>query len=140
MIVEEPYLQLLGKSFSPALAERQTGLSFTERNEVGELGTRGKYEGIPLPFGSATLQAPPEVDPSERLDWILDSVLPHAEALRNLGGMEGWLHSTFYFDAQCNLAYPPGQLQKLSQLGIPYTVSCIQAPERFGGAEPVRAA
>ncbi|HEX2206885.1 MAG TPA: hypothetical protein VHG93_04330, partial [Longimicrobium sp.] len=100
MIIEEPYLQLQGTTFSPASAERETGLSLAEKNEVGELGRWGRYDGLPLPYGSATLRAPPEVEPSQRLDWILDVVLPHVEVLRSLGGMAGWLHSTIYFDTQ----------------------------------------
>lgn len=133
MTVEEPYLQLQGEAFSPAAAERETGLSFSERHEPGETGAKGRYRGRPTPFGSATLRAPEEVDPAERLDWLLDTVLPHADALRRLGGLEGWLHSTVYFDAQCNLDYPPDRLRKLARLGVPYTVTCVHAPERFAG-------
>jgi len=136
MTIEEPYLHLQGTAFSPAAAERQTGLSFAEKNELGDLGTRGRYPGQPLPFGSATFSAPPGVVASERLDWILDAVLPHLEMLRGLGAIEGWLHSTVYYDVQCNLAYRPDQLRRLAQLGIPYTLSCVHAPGMFGPRPP----
>ena len=135
MTIEEPYLQLQGETFSPAAAEREAGLSFTEKNERGEIGTRGRYAGQPLPFGAATLWAPSEIDPSERLDWILDAVLPHLDTLRSLGGMQGWLHSNVYFDTQCNLEYQPEQLQKLAKLGITYTVCCAHAPDMFAGEQ-----
>lgn len=131
MIIEEPQLHLVGDSFSPSAAERETGLVFTSKNEVGDLGKRGRYANLPIPYGAAILEPPDDVPTSQRLDWLLDHVLPHLETLRRLGGLNGRLHSIFWFDSNCNLEWNSDQLKKLALLGIPYTSSCIQAPEMF---------
>ena len=94
------YISLFGDAFSPAVAEEKTGLSFHEKHGVGEYGTQGRFKNQPYPFGHASLEPPKGVSEAEQFAWLLDSILPHIETLRQLGVTGGRLHVTYAYDSQ----------------------------------------
>ena len=115
---------LSGDAFSPAEAERQTGLRFVKPVEPGQVGVRGRYKGRPTPHGHANLNASDEVPDDGKLGALLDTILPHADTLRQLGVEDMVVYAGYFYEAQCNLTFWPDAMAKLGKLGVPFWVSC----------------
>jgi len=122
------YSLLRGKVFSPAEAERVTGIRFTVKNEPGDIGTTGRYRGHPTPYGAAQIDFEDEgmtgdmISPESR---ILDLLERHITAFRNAGAEEIILHLDVTFRTrQCNLEQSPALLARLAALNIYVTISC----------------
>ncbi|MFB5193197.1 hypothetical protein [Alicyclobacillus fastidiosus] len=47
-----------GDTFSPVTAEKNTGLSFFRKSEIGDIGTIGMHKGKPISYGAAELRPP----------------------------------------------------------------------------------
>src|SRR6267378_8340070 len=87
-----------GVRFSPSAAERSTGLTFSDRNEPFEIGTRGRYANRPTPYGAATLDPESTGGASSNLDALLDIVESQVPTLRVLGAEEIVLHCDVFHD------------------------------------------
>ena len=122
---------VFGDDFSPAEAERVTGLAFEDAHERGGVYDRGRFKGEPWPFGHAVLEPPPEVKEDRKLPWLLDAVLPHVEALAGLGVTYGKVHLYYVHDGQCNLDYEPDVVARLSQSGWNLCISCAEDESYF---------
>jgi hypothetical protein len=129
-----PSLDLWGERFSPREAEAATGLALSDKTEPGALGTAGRYRGVPVPYGSATLEPPASVPPTDRLGWLLATAAPHAEALRGLGAELWRLHVDVRYQAQCNLEFSPEEVAAVAALRVPFTVTCWEDAE-WGAAD-----
>jgi hypothetical protein len=137
MVKAFPFIALFGDSFSPTKIERETGLKFNKKNEVGDIGQRGRFKGKPYPFGHAILEAPEEIENGEKLAWLLDKILPYKEVLNRLGVTHGKVHITYAYDSQCNLEYEPQIMEKITKLGFIFTITCYQDESEFEGENPV---
>jgi hypothetical protein len=124
MLLIKAKCSLYGEGFSPKAAEVLTGLSFKEKNELHEIGTRGRYIGKPIPYGNAILEA--QVEHASNLDKILDLIGNHLTIFRDCGAEDIVLHCDVFFDKQCNFEFSEPQLAKISKLNIPLTISCYQ--------------
>jgi hypothetical protein len=131
MVKPFPYIALFGDSFSPAKLEQETGLKFDRKHEVGQIGQRGRFKGKPFSFGHAILEAPENIEPEAKLEWLLDIALPHTETFRRLGITCGKIHVTYAYDSQCNLEYEPEIVEKIARLGLSFTVTCYQDESEF---------
>jgi hypothetical protein len=129
------YISLSGERFSPAEAERVTGLVLLDKREPGHIGRYGRYRGKPVPYGAASLDAPKRIPPSEKLTWVLDLALPHIETLRALGVDQAEVWILEHFGSQINMAYRPEELEKLARLGLPLCVSGYETEQRFDRLE-----
>ncbi|WP_124328991.1 hypothetical protein [Desulfonema ishimotonii] len=124
MIKIRAYCLLQGPNFSPALAESRTCLSFENKNEVGEAGRSGRYKDIPIPYGSAELTA----SDTDRIIRILET---HIGTFRSCHAETIILHLDVSYDAQCNLEFSPELIKKISDLQIPFTISCYADDEEW---------
>lgn len=130
MILIRASCLLSGKTFSPRIAEERTGLRFTKKNELGEIGTIGRYREKPIPYGHAILEAPfdsrtkPGVVMPE--EWIVDTISSHIEELRSCGATSIDLDLNVTWQDQCNLAFDAVFLQKLGKLNIDFLLSCYE--------------
>jgi hypothetical protein len=137
MVKAFPYIALFGDSFSPAKMEQETGLKFNKKNEVGDIGQRGRFKGKPYSFGHAILEAPEEIENWEKLAWLLDRILPYKDALNRFGVTDGKVHVTYAYDSQCNLEYEPEIMEKIAKLGLVFTITCYQDESEFEEQNPV---
>ena len=122
---------VFGDDFSPAEAERTTGLTFEDAHERGSVYDRGRFKGKPWPFGHAVVEAPPDVDSEEKLSWLLNTVLPHIGELKRLGVTQGKVHLYYVHDGQCNLDYEPEAVARVAQSGWNFCISCSEDPSYF---------
>lgn len=131
MVKPFPYIALFGDSFSPAKVEQETGLKFNQKHEVGQIGQRGRFKGKPFPFGHAILEAPEKIEAEAKLEWLLDTALPHTATFRHLGVTYGKIHVTYAYDSQCNLEYEPKIMEKIARAGFSFTITCHKDASEF---------
>src|SRR5262245_57905011 len=94
---------LFGEKFSPSKAEQKIGILFTEKHEVGEIGSEGRFKGKPYPFGYAVIGTSAKVENPHQIEMLLETILPHMDMLRNMGVRYGKLQLTYGYSSQCNL-------------------------------------
>jgi hypothetical protein len=124
MVELRPILTLWGERFSPRRAEEATGLTLARTSEPGEIGVRGRYKGLPLPYGAALLKVPPDVEPARRLSWLVERAERHLAALRESGATLCKLHLDVRYWDQCNLEFDPHELARIAALGVLFTITC----------------
>ncbi|MEM7347401.1 MAG: hypothetical protein AAF485_24445 [Chloroflexota bacterium] len=130
MIVEAwSFIALWGDSFSPNRAEAITGLKFTQKHEVGQVGQQGRFRNKPYPFGHAVLKAPETINNDNKIEWLLDTILPHIETIRDLGMTYGKIHVTYGYVSQCNLEYTPEIVDKIARSGLMFTITSWEDEE-----------
>lgn len=116
----------MGERFSPGVAEVQTGILFSKKNERGDIGDCGRYKGQPIPYGSGDLREPSDnsdlVIPSDAFFKALNILVP---VCRKAMADSMLLHIDVAFEDQCNMELSEHFLRAVSKLGIPVTVSCF---------------
>lgn len=122
-------VEMTGVGFSPAEAERQTGLFFVRKTEPGDLMTRGRYKGQASPYGVASLEASEDRPDEGTLSRLLDAVLPHEDTLRAAGVEEMTVWVGYLWRDQCNLSFEPEDLTRVAALGAPLCISCYEDSE-----------
>jgi len=119
-----------GDTFSPRLAESITGLTFSSKNEPGEIGLNGRYKGLPHPYGMAILKAP--FDSATKTtsqmpeEWIADALTQHIKDIRSCGATELHVNITVAWKGQCNFGFSEEFLSKIGRLSVHVTVSCYE--------------
>lgn len=116
-----------GSDFSPANAERVSGVSFSKKNEPGSTGTTGRYRGQPLPYGSGELvDSENEIDlqnPNVMFFAVIERIAPACLAA---GATLMLLHIDVAYTDQCNIEFSHEFVAALAQLGISITMSCFE--------------
>ncbi len=119
-----PILTLWGEQFSPRRAEEVIGFNLSDKKEPGEIGLRGQYKGMPLPYGSAFVRVPAEIEQTRRLPWLIEFAENHRSALQALGASLCKLHLDVRYLEQCNLEFDSGELARIVALGVLFTIAC----------------
>ena len=114
-----------GDRFSPSAAEKRTGLVFADKVEPGELGTFRPYLGIPVPYGTGTLEfnGIRSCSAPDFLKW-LDDIRRSIPLFKEEGAEDIALDFLVAYKYQCNLEAEPDFFLALAQLGIPVSLSC----------------
>jgi hypothetical protein len=121
-----------GPAFSPALAQRTTGLTFQRTNEPGEanqvdrLQPRGGYLGhaeLPIQdYGELS-------DLSTRNSAALMALARSIEAMRRCGATALVLKIDVEYTGQCQFQLPTELLRRVADLGIPVAIACFASDE-----------
>jgi hypothetical protein len=125
-------LSIRGKNFLSTLASSNLGVSFSKKNDPGEIGTSGRYAGQQTPYGSCTLQVPNTI-PQEaevQLDWLLDFLNENKNDLKKLGAEDYRIHFSQYYTDQCNFEISDKNISKLFKLGLGLSISCYHKDEK----------
>jgi hypothetical protein len=122
-------VQFWGQKFSPASAEQRTGLTFDEKNEVGDLGRTGRHKGEPIPFGAARLEPPPEIPDEDKILWLAASLKGKMEAMEECGLEEAHFYAGYFYEEQCNCTLTASETKAIAEVGIPFWFSCYDMTE-----------
>lgn len=102
-----------GDSFSPELLEKKTGWTLSRKD-----------------FGSADLCPPISLsnsnDGEECLKWIVEAVHNYINTVKECGAEESYLDIAVYYKGQCNMAFEPDLLRRISELNVPFLISCYE--------------
>ena len=120
-----------GENFSPALAEKETGVSLDDKIEVGDIGKIGRYKDKRIPYGSACLRLIEMKGESleTTLKVMTDILMEHIDSFRSNGTDSITLHFDVNYENQCNLEFSPELIKRISTLGVPLTISCYHEYE-----------
>lgn len=122
------YVHVYGEKFSPRAAEKLTNIFFTEKTEPGDIGNHGRYKGKKIPIGRADIIL--RGDNNQVIISAINIICSKIDDLRSVGAESIVLHLAINYNTQCNLDFPPSLLLKISSLGIPLTISCIDIGDR----------
>ena len=115
--------ELYGERFSPKLIAQLTGITFARQNEVGDIGTSGRYRGTRIPYGSATIGVPKHIEAGGEILWLARRLMPHIQMLRDAGASDIWFSIGLFHDGQCNWSLSEEELSAVSALGIRMDIS-----------------
>ena len=118
--------ELYGEKFSPKLVAQVTGLVFTEQHEVGEVGSIGRYRGVAIPYGSATIGVPGTVAEGDEILWLARRLLPHMDLLRDSGATDIHLNVALFHNGQCNWSLSEEEFRAVAALGIGMNISAYE--------------
>lgn len=129
---------VMGDTFSPGKAEKETGVTFFKKTEVGEVGTFGRNKGKPVTYGSAELRPPFHQVYSDHehhtshcdfgLHWLADVLEHHAAKFIACGADldDTYVSLGVFYQDQCNLSISPIAMKKIGSCGIPIHISCYE--------------
>lgn len=119
-----PSCLVVGEAFSPARVI-WTGLPIVrDVDEQGDIGTKGRYVGVPIPYGSCAIEASDGPGDWSLLGDILMVLEGNIAKLREAGGTDIYLICNVLHDGQCNFKFSNEELLRLSKLGVGLAVPC----------------
>ena len=119
-------LNLSGESFIPSELSKKLEIPFYSFNDVGDIGKRGRFKNLPIPFGHAIIKAPDNLSHNEKTDFLLNILESEHELIKSFGVTEIELDHAYFYESQVNLGYEPKFLRRIGQLNIPFSISCYQ--------------
>ena len=126
MIKIQPKILFQGESFSPKLAEDKLNIVFSEKLEVNEIATRGRYKDKPLPYGSSVIEPPDNVFWNDRISWLCDFLTDKIEIIKSCGATSIELSVAYYYVDQCNCYLTKEEISKIFRLQIPLSFSVYE--------------
>jgi len=123
-----PRITLSGDNFSPKRVDNDSCSFFSNKKEKGDIATTGRYKGKPLPYGSAVIASPENITgENEKILWVIEKYLNHKEKILNCGAEDIVFHIDVNYIDQCNLAFDPEIIKKISDLNISLTITCWES-------------
>lgn len=95
---------------------------FSETEEPGAIGTRGRYRGIPVPVGSASFHVP-ETE-QDGIRYLHRLVFPLLPALRAAGATDFSIRITYDYEQQCALGFDSDELRLLADFECQVSIDC----------------
>jgi hypothetical protein len=125
-MIDELRLSVLlrGESFSPKEAEEITGIKLSNKFELGEISSRGRYRDKPLPYGTAHLEVPGTVSYDDKLMWLVSILESHLETWYSCGAEKTRIYAGYLYKDQCNFGLTKEEILALSKLNIDFDISC----------------
>jgi hypothetical protein len=108
----------IGDQFTPSKVCAQ----FSEAHDPGVIGKLGRYRGVPVPYGSADIIVPEEVE--EKIAYVHGHAFPFLRDMRQAGAENFSLHITYQYDAQCALGFSKEELKLIMQLECDLAIDC----------------
>ena len=118
--------ELYGERFSPKLVAQVTGLVFTRQNEVDQVGTTGRYRGVAIPYGSASIGVPASVDEGNEIAWLARRLLPYMDLLRDSGATDIHLSVGLFHDGSCNWSLSEDEFKAVAALDVGMKISAYE--------------
>jgi len=117
--------EMWGEDFHPS----KVSFAFTKQHDPGIIGTRGRYRGQPVPYGSASYQVPASVRNADRIKYIVETIEPVLPAIRAAGCTDWHISIGRFYYAQCNEEYSLKELQMITRLGCGFIYSAYTITE-----------
>jgi len=123
-----PVVSIQGDDFSPsALKEKCPSLTYCQDDDLTHepmvIGKVGRYRGVPIPYGTATIKVSDTPSNWEALEDLVSMITSSIDEIRKFN-CEVTLHCDIFYDSQCNFQIDASMLKKLAFLGIDFSISC----------------
>ncbi len=119
-----------GDRFTPS----KVAAPFTSAHDPGVVGKRGRYRGLPVPYGAADFDVPTEE--KEKIAYLHRTVLPHLAAMRASGAEVFRLHITYHYESQCAVGFSKEEIRLLSELDCEVPIDCWPKTEPNQSLQP----
>ena len=107
-----------GESFKPSTLN----LPFSQSEDSGSIGKKGRYKGNPIPEGYVSFSVP-ETE-LYGIKYLHDLVIPLIPDLRKAGATDFSVHITFFYEDQCALGFSSEETQMLSDFDCAISIDC----------------
>jgi hypothetical protein len=107
-----------GDSFRPS----KVSAPFSSASDPGEIETKGRFKGKPLPYGAASFAAPKEEE--AKIAYLHRLVLPFLPALRAAGADWFRLYISYEYDTQCAIGFTHEEVQMICDLQCDFPIDC----------------
>ena len=114
--------EMWGEKFHPS----QVSFQFTTQHDPGVIGTRGKYRGRPVPYGSASYVVPKSIPRSEGIKHLVMIVEPILNAIEVAGATEWNVHIVRRYADQCNEEFSREELALITRLRCGFTYAAYE--------------
>ena len=110
----------MGDAYFP----RRVSFSWTQADDPGTIGERGRYRGIPTPYGSSSYEVPDEIPIQDRIAHLHKMIVPLLPKISEAGATRTWVSAGYFYDSQCNLSFSLEELGMLRDFNTHFDVSC----------------
>jgi hypothetical protein len=124
MVREKVRIVVYGENFYPSKISSIIDVHFENEISPGDIGRIGRYKGKPIPYGSASINAPNGI--INPIRWILHNIKDKIQIIRNYGGDDIQLNVAYYYNAQCNCELGLDEIALLSEMKIPFVFSVYE--------------
>jgi hypothetical protein len=129
MVSIESRIEIYGENFNPKKVEVELGINFSQSINPGDFGTFGRYKGVQIPFGSATIESPQEINNINPSLWLLNYLKDKIDIIRKHGATKIHLKNVYYYFGQCNSSLGVEEINLLSEMKIPFLFSVYESKE-----------
>jgi len=126
MIKMNPRIEITGKLFYPSKVISEIGINFEKHHDVGIIGEKGRYLGQPIPYGSATISPPKNIEEWAQIMWLLNLLDDKVNVIRKFGGLDISLKVAYYYNGQFNTEMGVEEISSMARLNIPFLFSVYQ--------------
>jgi hypothetical protein len=109
-----------GDSFIPSKVDAP----YSKAHDPGAIGERGRYTGMPIPYGVADFDVPDEE--KEKIAYLHRIVMPLLPAMRSAGAEEFRLHITYRYENQCAIGFSKEEIKMIAELECDVPIDCWQ--------------
>lgn len=107
-----------GDRFTPSLV----AADFTDAHDPGVVGKRGRYRGVPVPYGVARVDAPK--GEKEKIAYLHRKLVPLLSELRVAGAEVFDLRITYQYQDQCALGFSKEEMKMIAELDCVLAIDC----------------
>lgn len=107
-----------GESFKPSAIDKP----FSQSEDSGSIGKKGRYKGNPVPEGFASFSVP-ETE-LNGIKYLHDLVIPLIPDLHKAGATDFSIHITYHCEDQCALGFSSEEIQMLSDFDCTISIDC----------------
>jgi hypothetical protein len=120
-----------GENFSPTKWEASAKIVCSSKRERGELGSNGRFKGLPFPEGSGSYDLVKDCENENDIysgsnDEFWATVIRVVTAAKTLNAEYVELSMTIFYKDQCNLWFDAEAIARLYSLGVPLGISCVE--------------
>ena len=112
----------MGDSYFPS----RVSFPWTEAHDPGFIGKRGRYRGVPTPYGASSYEVQSEVPIEDRIAHLHKMILPLLPKIIEAGATSTRVSAGYFYDSQCNLSFSLEELCMLKDLNTHFDLSCYE--------------
>ena len=100
---------------------------YSRAHDPGVIGVRGRYKGLPVPYGVADFDAPEEKE--EKIAYLHGIVAPLLSELRAAGAENFRLRISYGYDSQCAIGFSQDEIRMIGELQCDVPIDCYEKEE-----------
>ncbi|MBI5324577.1 MAG: hypothetical protein HZB41_04780 [Ignavibacteriae bacterium] len=120
----------IGENFSPGKLEKKIKYNFTEKTEIGDIGSKGRYKDKPIPYGLVEVFPPDELlDENEivQLEWIIEFLEKNQLQISKSNIDDIRIMVSIFYETQCDMSFDSDLLRRIGKLNMDLNICCYKS-------------